>query len=239
MSTSTKEYEKILNNIQNNIHRLLKELFPERVGDKEITVETNFSDDFSLGSLDITDIFVATETSYAIKFTDIQTAQMKTGDIVSCVALHVAPTSLDINAVMKILPHRYPFLFIDNVPTIDLSINCLTAIKNVSVGEPYFQGHFPDHPVMPGVLGLEGAAQACGILANLINDTRNDKPFIKIVYRRLDGVVFKNEIIPGNQISYQVELIRQKRIIWEFSVNILVGDKVATEIKQLTIALFQ
>lgn len=131
--------------------------------------------------------------------------------------------NMDIYEVLKHLPHRYPFLLIDRV------IDCvpgksLTALKNVSYNEPFFQGHFPQRPVMPGVLILEALAQATGILAF---QTTNSRPTEDVLYYfvGIDNARFKQPVEPGDQLILEVELTRTMRGIWKFSTQAKVEGK--------------
>ncbi len=131
---------------------------------------------------------------------------------------------LDIYQVMEHLPHRYPFLLVDRV--IDYKVgDYLTAIKNVSVNEPFFTGHFPHRPVMPGVLILEALAQATGILAF---KTLEEKPDESSLYYfvAIDKARFKKPVIPGDQVTLKVTLIKRKRTMWKFDAEALVDGKV-------------
>jgi UDP-3-O-[3-hydroxymyristoyl] N-acetylglucosamine deacetylase/3-hydroxyacyl-[acyl-carrier-protein] dehydratase len=112
--------------------------------------------------------------------------------------------ALDINQLMKILPHRYPFLMIDRVTKIEG--NKVTAIKNVSVNEPYFQGHFPNHPIMPGVLQLEAIAQVAGIL--MLKQAEN---LGKLAYfMAADAVKWRKPVRPGDTLVIEVELTKAR-----------------------------
>lgn len=132
-------------------------------------------------------------------------------------------SGMDINEVLKYLPHRYPFLLIDRV------IECtpgqsLVALKNVTINEPYFQGHFPQRPVMPGVLILEALAQATGILAFR---TRGAGPSKRGLYYfvGIDNARFKQPVEPGDQLTLRVELTRNMRNMWKFNAEARVADK--------------
>ena len=131
---------------------------------------------------------------------------------------------LDIYEIMKHLPHRYPFLLIDRVIDYQLG-DYLHAIKNVTVNEPCFTGHFPHRPVMPGVLILEALAQATGILsyktANLLPDTDSLYYFVGI-----DNARFRKPVEPGDQIELRVKLLKRKRSIWKFEAVALVDNNV-------------
>ena len=113
---------------------------------------------------------------------------------------------LDIKAITKILPHRYPFLLIDRI--IDLeSTKRVVAIKNVTINEPFFQGHFPDHPIMPGVLIIEAMAQAGGVLLlNTVKDPENSL----VYFMGIDKVRFRKPVIPGDQIRFELELVQSR-----------------------------
>lgn len=132
---------------------------------------------------------------------------------------------LDIRQLLEFLPHRYPFLLIDRV------IDCepgksVTALKNVSVNEPFFQGHFPNRPVMPGVLILEAFAQAAGVLAF---KTANAKPAQHLAYYMvgIDNARFREPVAPGDQLLLHVTLDRSINTIWKFKGEAKVNGKVA------------
>ncbi|BCX87857.1 3-hydroxyacyl-[acyl-carrier-protein] dehydratase [Methylomarinovum tepidoasis] len=135
---------------------------------------------------------------------------------------------MDIHKIMSYLPHRYPFLLVDRV------IECepgkrLVAIKNVSYNEPFFQGHFPGEPIMPGVLIMEALAQATGLLASeSAPDILAGKNFIYYLVG-LDKARFKRPVVPGDQLQLQVEYLRHKRNIWAFACRAEVdGEFVAS-----------
>ena len=135
--------------------------------------------------------------------------------------------TLDIHAILEQLPHRYPFLLIDRVTSV-VAGESVTAIKNVTINEPYFTGHFPQRPVMPGVLIIEALAQATGILAFI---TAGQKPDDNMLYyfAGIDNARFKKPVEPGDQIILQATLVKQKRNIWKFKGTATVdGEIVAT-----------
>lgn len=121
--------------------------------------------------------------------------------------------TLDIHQIREYLPHRYPFLLIDRVTELDPGVT-LKAIKNVTVNEPFFQGHFPVRPVFPGVMTLEAMAQASAILAA---SGLNKKPEENTVYlfAGVDKARFKRAIEPGDQIIFDIEIIRQVKNVWK------------------------
>ncbi len=133
---------------------------------------------------------------------------------------------VDIHEVMKYLPHRYPFLMIDRVLECEPG-QALVALKNVTINEPFFQGHFPQQPVMPGVMILEAMAQATGILAFRSDDAvkKMKKPIYYFV--GIDKARFKKVVEPGDQLRLSVELKRSVRGIWMFKGTATVDGKVA------------
>jgi 3-hydroxyacyl-[acyl-carrier-protein] dehydratase len=135
--------------------------------------------------------------------------------------------TMDIHEILKKLPHRYPILLVDRVLELD-SGKRIRALKNVSINEPYFEGHFPQRPVMPGVLMLEALAQAAALLTF---EALGLKPDEKTVYyfAGIDGARFKRPVEPGDQLILDVEVARMKASIWKFNAKALVGDELAVE----------
>jgi len=137
-----------------------------------------------------------------------------------------ANVDFDIQKVMEYLPHRYPFLLIDRV------LECspgeqLKALKNVSVNEPFFQGHFPGKPIMPGVLIMEALAQATGLLSFCsMQDDHKNKLYMLV---GMDKARFRGQVIPGDQLILTVTLKRNMRGIWMFDGKAMVGDDVVAE----------
>ena len=133
---------------------------------------------------------------------------------------------MNINEVKNFLPHRYPFLLIDRVLDYTVREN-LTAIKNVSFNEPHFIGHFPDQPIMPGVLIIEALAQATGILAF---KSEVGKPVTGQIYMLVgvDKVRFKKTVEPGDQLKLYVEVMTVKRGIWKFDCRATVEEQLVT-----------
>ncbi len=122
---------------------------------------------------------------------------------------------MEIHEILRYLPHRYPFLLIDRVLACTPG-KSLAALKNVTINEPFFQGHFPHHPVMPGVLIMEALAQATGILAFCTNDTRPDENSL-YYFVGIDKARFRHPVHPGDQLRLEVELLRATRGVWKFS----------------------
>jgi len=135
--------------------------------------------------------------------------------------------SMDIHQLLRQLPHRYPILLVDRVLDIEKGKK-IRALKNISINEPFFTGHFPHRPVMPGVLMLEALAQAAALLAF---DTLGVTPDDKTVYyfAGIDGARFKRPVEPGDQLILEVELLRMKAGIFKFGARALVEGEVATE----------
>ena len=134
---------------------------------------------------------------------------------------------MDIHQILKQLPHRYPFLLVDRVLEIEQGQR-IVALKNVSMNEPFFTGHFPHRPVMPGVLMLEALAQAAALLAF---DTLGVTPDDKTVYyfAGIDGARFKRPVEPGDQLMLHAELDRMKSGIFKFKARAMVGEELAVE----------
>ena len=141
---------------------------------------------------------------------------------------------MDIHKILKQLPHRYPFLLVDRVLAIDKG-KTIRALKNVTMNEPFFQGHFPHRPVMPGVLMLEALAQAAALLAF---DALDTSPSDDTVYyfAGIDGARFKRPVEPGDQLILDVTLLRMKAGIFKFKARALVGQDLAVE-AELTCAM--
>jgi 3-hydroxyacyl-[acyl-carrier-protein] dehydratase len=135
--------------------------------------------------------------------------------------------SMDIHQILKQLPHRYPILLVDRVLEIDKG-KSIRAIKNVTINEPFFTGHFPHRPVMPGVLMLEALAQAAALLSF---DAMGASPDDNTVYyfAGIDGARFKRPVEPGDQLILEVELLRMKAGIFKFKACAKVGEDVAVE----------
>jgi 3-hydroxyacyl-[acyl-carrier-protein] dehydratase len=130
--------------------------------------------------------------------------------------------TLDINAILRQLPHRYPFLLVDRV------LECrkgdsIRALKNVTYNEPFFPGHFPHRPVMPGVMIIEALAQTAGILAFLTAGVIPDDD-TRFYFVGIDKARFRRPVEPGDQLILTAKLERQMRGIWKFSASALVGD---------------
>ncbi len=136
-------------------------------------------------------------------------------------------SSMDINEVLRYLPHRYPFLLIDRVLECE-SGKHIEALKNVTINEPFFAGHFPHHPVMPGVLVVEAMAQAAAILSFVTMGVKADDQSI-YYFVGIDNARFKRPVTAGDALRLRVTLIRNMRGIWKFHAEARVGDALVAE----------
>jgi 3-hydroxyacyl-[acyl-carrier-protein] dehydratase len=125
-----------------------------------------------------------------------------------------AVTSLDAQQILDLLPHRYPFLLVDRIERIRGDESCV-GVKNVSFNEPFFQGHFPGRPVMPGVLTIEGMAQTAGAP--------------QVYFLTIDGAKFRRPVVPGDRVEYHMTKLRQRGTMWWFRGEAKVDGKVVCE----------
>lgn len=143
-----------------------------------------------------------------------------------------AASSMSINEVRNFLPHRYPFLLVDRVLKV-VPGESITAIKNVTANEPFFQGHFPHQPVMPGVLIIEAMAQATGVLSFITSGTKpsdGENYFLAGV----NEARFKRIVEPGDQLLIQIDIIKKKKYFGQFKCTAHVGDELACSADLLT-----
>lgn len=138
----------------------------------------------------------------------------------------VIPESIDILEILRLLPHRYPFLLVDRILAITPEKD-IVGLKNVTINEPFFQGHFPERPVMPGVLILEGMAQVGGILAFYSEPENIGKKVLYFV--GIDKARFRQPVTPGDQIHFKLELLKRRRGIWQMAAQAFVADKLVAE----------
>ena len=132
----------------------------------------------------------------------------------------------DIREILRLLPHRYPFVMIDRITDIRGDEHGI-GIKNVTVNEPQFVGHFPDNPVMPGVLLIEGMAQTAGVLCLRLMEPREVKR--KVLFLTIDKAKFRKPAIPGDMIEYHVDKIAHRRNMWWYRAEAKVGDTLIAE----------
>ena len=136
-------------------------------------------------------------------------------------------TAMDIHEILEYLPHRYPFLLVDRVLSCE-SGKDIVALKNVTINEPFFVGHFPHHPVMPGVLIIEALAQAAAILTLKTAGVKADNDSI-YYFVGIDGARFIRPLQPGDQLLLKVSITRQVRGIWKYSARAEVAGQIAAE----------
>ena len=140
--------------------------------------------------------------------------------------------TIEINKILDMLPHRYPFVLVDRV--IDYSpLDYLTAIKNVTINEPFFTGHFPGNPIMPGVLMLEALAQASGILSDL---SRPPKDGIEVLYyfAGIKNAKFRHVVTPGDQLRLEIKFLSSKQDFWRVQAEAFVEEKLACSAELMT-----
>lgn len=142
---------------------------------------------------------------------------------------------MDIMEIMKYIPHRYPFLLVDKIT--ETGENTITGIKNVTINEPFFQGHFPQDPIMPGVLIVEGMAQ-CGGIWVLSQFSEEERAKTSPYFAAIDGVKFKRPIRPGDQLRYEIEILkfRGKRM-GKMKGRTFVGDELACEAEMTAVVV--
>lgn len=142
---------------------------------------------------------------------------------------------IDIDEIMRALPHRYPFALLDRV-THCVPGERAVGLKNVTMNEPFFQGHFPDAPIMPGVLIMESLAQLSGMLAIRTEVGRTREAHHKLYFAGIDDARFKRPVVPGDQLQLESSLVRRRRDIWRFAVSATVDGTLAAS-ATLTCAL--
>lgn len=132
--------------------------------------------------------------------------------------------------IQNILPHRYPFLLVDRITALSPG-EFIEGFKNVSISEPVFQGHFPDHPIYPGVMILEGMAQAGGVLAfKSMDGVSQEEIANKVVYfMSIDKAKFRIPVTPGDQLVYKINVMKQKGPVWQLEAKAYVDDKVVAQ----------
>ncbi len=139
----------------------------------------------------------------------------------------MSDTMMDIHEILDFLPHRYPFLMIDRVLSCDPG-KSIVALKNVSINEPFFPGHYPHHPVMPGVLVIEAMAQAAALMSFKSLPTKPDDNTV-YYFVGIDSARFKRPVVPGDQLIIKVETIRNARGLWKFKARAEVEGQLAAE----------
>jgi len=133
-------------------------------------------------------------------------------------------SALDIQGVMKLLPHRYPFLLVDRIKDMRGDESCI-GIKNVTINEPHFQGHFPENPVFPGVLMIEGMAQTAGVMCIIASGSTPKSVF----FLTIDKAKFRKPVLPGDTIEYHMTRIQRRRTMWWFRGEAKVAGQIVAE----------
>ncbi len=130
---------------------------------------------------------------------------------------------MDIHDIQRILPHRFPFLFVDRIIELEPKVKAV-GIKNVTINEPFFQGHFPNNPIMPGVLVIEAMAQIAGILAFRSGVKGNSVYFMSI-----EKAKFRKPVFPGDQLRFEINVLQQRGKVWKFSGEAFVDSNLVSE----------
>ena len=133
---------------------------------------------------------------------------------------------MDLLEIASILPHRYPFLLVDRILELELGRK-IVGLKNVTMNEPYFQGHFPNHPIMPGVLIIESMAQVGGVLA--LKSSADKKPGTLMYFMGIDRAKFRKPVLPGDQLRIEIEVLQVREPFWKMKGMALVDGKLAAE----------
>jgi len=128
--------------------------------------------------------------------------------------------------ILRLLPHRYPFLLVDRIYAIRGDESCI-GVKNVTANEPFFQGHFPDNPVMPGVLLLEGMAQTAGAICGFAQ--KRAGPAARVLFLTIDKAKFRRPVVPGDVVEYHMSKMSRRRTMWWFRGEAKVGGQLAAE----------
>ncbi len=137
---------------------------------------------------------------------------------------------LNVTDIQKILPHRYPFLLVDRITELSIG-DSVIGYKNISISEPVFQGHFPDHPIYPGVMIIEGMAQVGGILAfkSLDEEQMKDAENKVVYFMSIDKAKFRAPVTPGDKLEYRISVMRHKGAVWQFDAKAFVDDKLVAQ----------
>jgi 3-hydroxyacyl-[acyl-carrier-protein] dehydratase len=142
--------------------------------------------------------------------------------------VQTSTSTLEAEQICRLLPHRYPFLLIDRIEQVAGDVSCV-GIKNVSINEPFFQGHFPGQPVMPGVLMLEGMAQCAGAICTLANGLAQGGPPQSVFFLTVDKAKFRRPVRPGDRIEYHMHKITRKKNMWWYRGEARVDGQLVCE----------
>ncbi len=135
-------------------------------------------------------------------------------------------TSVDIKRILQMIPHRYPMLMVDRVTDMQLNHSAV-GIKNVTINEPFFQGHFPSEPVMPGVLIVESMAQTAGVV--VVATMGADAEGKLVYFMSIDGARFRRPVVPGDRVEVHVQKLQSRQNVWKFSGKAIVDGNIAAE----------
>jgi 3-hydroxyacyl-[acyl-carrier-protein] dehydratase len=138
------------------------------------------------------------------------------------------PTTIDVDGIMKLIPHRYPMLLVDRLIDIVPGESC-TGVKNVTVNEPFFQGHFPGHPIMPGVLIVEAMAQTAGALVVYSLSDLSGKAIPIVYFMTIEDARFRKPVLPGDQLHFKVKKERSRGLVWKFRGEAFVDGQLVAE----------
>jgi 3-hydroxyacyl-[acyl-carrier-protein] dehydratase len=130
---------------------------------------------------------------------------------------------MNVNEIMKLLPHRYPFLLVDRIADLQPGVSAI-GVKNVTINEPFFQGHFPGQPIMPGVLIIEAMAQVAGVMA-----FRSGVEGKAVYFMSIDNAKFRRPVVPGDQVIMDIKVLKQRGNVWRFSGTATVEGKLVSE----------
>lgn len=132
---------------------------------------------------------------------------------------------MDVNEILAILPHRYPFMLVDRITEMNVEEQIIVGYKNLTFNEPFFQGHFPSEPIMPGVMQLEAMAQIAGILLNKVNDKEGQIAY----FMSIDKAKFRRKVVPGDTLRMEVKVSRLRSRMAVVEAKAYVGDEVASQ----------
>lgn len=137
---------------------------------------------------------------------------------------------LNVTDIQKILPHRYPFLLVDRITELSAG-ESVVGLKNISISEPVFQGHFPNHPIYPGVMIIEGMAQVGGILAfkSLSEEDMKNAENKVVYFMSIDKAKFRAPVTPGDQLIYKISVLKHRGAVWQFDAKAFVEDKLVAQ----------
>ncbi len=137
---------------------------------------------------------------------------------------------IDVVEIQKILPHRFPFLLVDRITALTPG-ESIEGFKNITIGEQIFQGHFPDHPIYPGVMIIEGMAQAGGVLAfkSMDEETQEETQEKVVYFMSIDNAKFRSPVKPGDQLVYKLNVLKHRGNIWVLDAKAYVDDKLVAE----------